>query len=53
MKLIVQNKSIKAFINNTKEPSLVVQKISKSKNGKIGIFVGDDIGGDFRNVYVK
>ncbi|TAG18237.1 MAG: hypothetical protein EAZ32_14355 [Cytophagia bacterium] len=50
MRLIVDDKTIKAYINQSKEPSLVVQKLSNATNGKLGIFVGDGAGGDFRSI---
>ena len=53
MTLVIDNKIIKAFINDAKEPSLEFQKFSNNQNGKVGIFVGDDSGGDFSNVVVK
>lgn len=53
MTLVVSDKNVKAFINDAKEPSLDLIKLTDRQNGKIGIFVGDGSGGDFRNVYVK
>ena len=51
--IVVDKKSVKAFINDSKKASLDVEKLSDNQNGKIGIFVGDDSGGDFRNIFVK
>ncbi len=53
VKLVVNNKSIQAFINQSKNPSLVVEKISSATSGRIGIFVGDGSGGDFKNIRVS
>ncbi len=56
MILVVDNKNIKAFINDSKEASIDVQKISNFQKGKIGIFVGDNSDGDFKNItkeYIK
>ncbi len=53
MTVVVDDKTIKAYINDAEKPSLVVQKISNNQNGKLGIFVGDDSGGDFRNILIK
>jgi hypothetical protein len=52
LKLVVNNKSIQAFINQSKNPSLVVEKISSTTSGRVGIFVGDGSGGDFKSVKV-
>lgn len=53
MKLVIDDKTVKAFINQSEKPSLVVSKLTDSKNGKLGIFVGDGAGGDFRKIVVK
>lgn len=49
--IVVDNKSVKAYINEAKKPSLEVEKLNNSQSGKIGIFVADS-GGDFRNITV-
>lgn len=53
LKLVVNNKSIQVFINQSKNPSLVVEKISSTTSGRVGIFVGDGSGGDFKNIKVR
>jgi len=53
MTLVIEDKNIKAYINDAKEPSLDVLKLNNNYNGKIGIFVGDSSGGDFRSIIVK
>jgi len=53
MTIVVDNKSVKAYINDSKKPALEVDKLNNNQNGKIGLFVGDDSGGDFGNVIVK
>jgi hypothetical protein len=53
MTLVIDDKTIKAFINQKEKPSLVVQKLTDRNTGKLGIFVGDGAGGDFRNIVVK
>lgn len=52
MTLIIDNKIIKAYINESLEPSLVVEKLNQNKNGKVGVFVGGGSGGDFQNVLI-
>jgi hypothetical protein len=53
MKLVIDDKTIKAFINQSEKPSLVVPKLTDTKSGKLGIFVGDGAGGDFRKIVAK
>jgi hypothetical protein len=53
MTLIIDKKSVKAFINQDVKPSLVVEKLSDRQNGKIGIFVGDGAGGDFETIITE
>jgi hypothetical protein len=53
MTLIIKDKSIKAKINKSKRAALEIQKLSTYNIGKIGIFLGDGSGGDFRRVSVK
>lgn len=53
MTIVVDNKSVKAYINDAKKPALEVDKLNNYRNGKIGLFMGDDSGGDFGNVIVK
>jgi hypothetical protein len=53
LKLVVNSKQIKAFINQSENPSLAVEKIASTTSGRVGIFVGDGSGGDFKNVKVS
>lgn len=53
MKLVIDNKSIKAFINNNEAPSLTVEKLNDLSTGKIGIFAADNSGGDFESVKIE
>lgn len=52
MKLVINNKTVKAFINDNETPSLVVEKLSDRTSGKIGIFIADNSGGDFERVRI-
>ena len=52
MRVEVDNKTVKAFINQKEKPSLIVEKLTNTKNGKLGIFVGDGSGGDFRSIRI-
>jgi hypothetical protein len=53
MTLIIDKKSVKAFINQDVKPSLVVEKLNDRQNGKLGIFVGDGAGGDFEKIIIE
>jgi hypothetical protein len=53
MTIVVNKKSIKAFINQDMKPALVVSKLNERTSGKIGIFVGDGAGGDFENILIE
>ena len=53
MTLVIENKTIKAFINDSKIPSLEVEKLTTTQSGKLGIFVGDGSSGDFQNILVE
>jgi hypothetical protein len=51
-KIVVGVSDVKVFVNDAKEPSLVVQQISDRKEGKLGLWADSDDGW-FRNVVVK
>jgi hypothetical protein len=53
LKLVLEGKVVKAYINNYKEPSLVVEKLTVINKGKLGIFIGDDSGGDFKSIKIR
>lgn len=53
MKLVIDEKIIKAFINSNETPSLTVQKLNDLNTGKIGIFVADNSGGDFESIKIE
>lgn len=53
MTLVIENRIIKAYINESIQPSLVVEKLNQNQIGKVGVFVGGGSGGDFQNVFVE
>ena len=53
MTIIVDKKTVKAFINQDSKPSLMVEKLTERSNGKLGIFVGDGSGGDFERITIE
>lgn len=53
MTIVVTKKQVKAYINADKNPSLTVDKLTKVSKGKLGIFLGDNSGGDFKKITVE
>lgn len=53
MSVTIKKKTIEVFINDSTEPVLTINKLSKSVKGSIGLFVGNDSGGDFRKLSIK
>lgn len=53
IKIIVQQKSIQAFINSDKEASLSVEPLTHTISGKVGFWVGNGSDGDFANLSIK
>lgn len=52
MRVVIREKSIEAYINDTVQPALIVNRLSSRAGGKLGLFVGDGAGGDFRRVTI-
>jgi hypothetical protein len=53
MKIVIDKTAIKAYINKSEQPSLVVEKLNNREIGKIGLFTGDGSGGDFKAITVN
>lgn len=53
VKVMVNDKVVKVFINDRKEPELTVQQLSNFSTGKIGLFAGDGSGGAFANLVIE
>lgn len=52
MKLVIDNTTVKAYINNAEHPSLVADKLNNWTSGKIGLFTADSSGGDFKSISI-
>ena len=52
MKLVVNNTTVKAYINNAPQASLIVEKLNNITSGKIGLFTADSSGGDFKTIKI-
>ncbi len=53
LKLVIENTTVKAYINDAEQPSLIVEKLNNRTSGKIGLFTGDSSGGDFKNIQIN
>lgn len=53
MTVVIDQNKVKAYINGSKTPALVVKKLNDKQDGKIGIFMGDRSGGDFKLITVS
>jgi hypothetical protein len=52
VKIVVASPQVSVFINNAKEPSLVVDKLSERRTGWVGFWVGTMSDGDFANLRI-
>lgn len=51
-KIEITSKEVKVYVENRREPVLVVQKLNNFSKGKVGLFVGDGSGGEFANLKI-
>jgi hypothetical protein len=51
-RIVVASPKVNVFVNDAKEPSLVVNQLSERKKGRIGLWVGDGSDGDFANLAI-
>jgi hypothetical protein len=49
VRVVVASPKASVFVGDAKEPSLVVNQLSERKKGLIGLWVGNNSGGDFAN----
>jgi hypothetical protein len=52
VRIVIKGKTISTYINGSKEPSLVVEKINNINTGAVGFYVADTSGGDFANITI-
>jgi hypothetical protein len=48
-RIVVASPKVSVFVNDAKEPCLVVSQLSDRKKGLVGLWVGNTSGGDFAN----
>ncbi len=53
MKLVIDKTTVKAFINHSEKPSLIVEKLNNRSTGQMGLFTGDGGGGDFKTIKIN
>jgi len=53
MKLVIDKTTVKAFINHSEKPSLIVEKLNNRSTGQMGLFTGDGSGGDFKTIKIN
>lgn len=51
-RVVVASPKVSVFVNDAKEPSLVVNQLSDRKKGQVGLWVGNTSGGDFANLTI-
>lgn len=51
-KIIVDYPHISVYVNNNPEPCLQVDQLNDRQNGKIGLWVGNNSGGEFANLAI-
>jgi len=52
VKMVVDHKNVSVFVNDATQPSLVVQKLTATTHGRLGLWVGDPTEGDFANLRI-
>lgn len=52
MRIVINDSTISTYINGSREPSLVVEKVTPLKSGMVGFYVADTSGGDFANLTI-
>src|SRR2546421_7661878 len=52
VRVVVASPQVSVFVADAKQPSLVVRQLSDRHTGRVGLWVGNNSGGDFANVKV-
>ena len=51
-RIVIDGKTVSVFVNSASDPSLVVEKLTESRSGKLGLWVGDQSDGSFANLKI-
>ena len=52
VRVVIAAPQVKVFVNEAKEPSLVVTQLSDRRKGRVGLWVGNNSAGDFANLTI-
>jgi len=52
VRVVVASPKVSVFVDDAKEPSLMVDQLSDRKKGLVGLWVGNTSGGDFANLRI-
>ncbi len=52
VRVVVASPKVSVFVGDAKEPCLVVTRLSDRTNGLVGLWVGNNSGGDFANLNI-
>jgi hypothetical protein len=51
-RVVVASPKVSVFVNDAKQPCLIVDQLSDRKRGLVGVWVGNNSGGDFANLRI-
>jgi hypothetical protein len=52
-RIVIASPKVSVYVNDSKQPSLVVTQLSNRSKGKLGYWVGNNSGGDFANLRLE
>ena len=52
VRIVIASPRVSVFVGDATEPSLVVNQLSDRGKGRVGLFVGNNSGGDFANLKI-
>jgi hypothetical protein len=50
VRIVVEKPKVSVYVNDSREPSLVVEELSDRQSGGVGLWVGPGQGGHFANL---
>ncbi len=53
VKIIIKEKEVKVFVNESQKPDLVVTRLTETKSDKIGLWTGYNSSGRYKNLSIK
>ncbi len=52
VRIVIRYPQVSVYVNNSPDPSLVVDQLNERRSGKIGLWVGNNSDGDFANLKI-